>query len=179
MSEIAPDVLEALRAGTIGRATCANCATCWSARSFWRAKAPSRCKHLPAFLQGRAAMAAAAGAGAAAGYAGRRRPVRFSIGHHRGGGRKGPDSAHSGAHAQQQNPRCRDSGDQPEDPAQQAEGVRRRKKRLGSDARSRTRHLLTCPCADCCGWRRAPVPDGPRRPACRRCCAGGFSPSAR
>ena len=34
-------------------------------------------------------------------------------------------------------------------------------------------------CAGCCGWRRAPVPGGRKRRACRRCCAGGSSPSAR
>ena len=33
--------------------------------------------------------------------------------------------------------------------------------------------------AGSCGSRRAPVPGGRKRPACRRCCADGSSPSAR
>ena len=44
-------------------------------------------------------------------------------GHHRGRGRENPDSAHLGTHPQQQDPRRRRPGHQPQDPAQQVEGV--------------------------------------------------------
>ena len=90
-------------------------------------------KHLPAFLQNQAATVAvpvaslaSSGCGAGGGWSGRR--TRSLPDRHDGGrSREGPDSAYPGAHAEQQDARRRDPGDQPEDPAQQIEGVRSRK----------------------------------------------------
>ena len=81
-------------------------------------------KHLPAFLQDRPASPCRRGRRR------RRWPCRTTgVGaipdrHHRGRGGEGSDSAHAGAHGEQQDAGRGDPGDQPEDAAQQAEGVR-------------------------------------------------------
>ncbi len=148
-------------------------------------------KHLPAFLQ---AMPSAATLGPAVAPAARRRAGRrWRTGqipdrHHRGGGREGPDSAHPGAHPQQQDARRRNPGHQPQDAAQQVEGVRRRKRvrhRRVGERWNGSGPGMPGPCK--LPSRVQIVVDGverqfqpvARRPACRRCCADGSSPSAR
>ena len=95
-------------------------------------------KHLPAFLlNGRQRPPPAPFGGRGAAGARRRRVGTIRRGHYRGRGRKRADSAHPGAHPEQQDAGRRDPGNQPENPAQQAEGIWRGQRRGG-------RSITTC-----------------------------------